>query len=118
MIGWMVHKAVGYLKIRYWGIKLERDIPPEFVITYHAERRAAERLPVRPNDLHGMTIRAWYQGEEPPGSFQPKNEANSIRFRTIRYRYYAKVVWVFGVRYNKQAGYAQKHLVTILPLRK
>lgn len=118
MIEWVVAKVIAYLKIRYWGIKLERKLAPEFVITMHAEKRATERLPAKATDIYGLTIRAWYKGEELPTSFQPKTEANSIRFRTIRYRYHAGVVWVFGVRYNKSAGYAQKHLVTILPVRK
>ena len=106
------------IKIRYWGLKFEDQMPPEFIVSRHAEERATERLTTSKAGVAEQTIRAWYKGVKPPASFDVTRKPDRYRYRKIAYRYHSGVVWVYGIRWVKQAGYQQKHLITILPIKK
>lgn len=110
---WVITK----FKAKYWGLRFEEDLPPEFIITNHAKYRASERVTTK-IDLAEHTIRAWYKGVKPPRQFDEEKRPPELRYRKIAYRYHSGVVWVYGIRWIRQAGYQQKHLITILPVKK
>lgn len=117
----MISKALfRLLKTKYWGVGFESELPPEFVITSHAEQRLKKRLDYSHRHmLPKLMLDAWYDGEEPPESFNPKKATRPTKhFKKFIYKYHAGYVWIWGVRYSKTIPDGQKHLITIYNWKK
>lgn len=114
----IVQWAIQALKCKYWGLRFEEELPPEFIVSHHATLRAQERITTSKTDMAEHTIRAWYKGTQLPDDFDTSRKPSKYRYKKIAYRYHSGVVWVYGLRWIKQAGYQQKHLITILPIKK
>lgn len=104
-----------WLQKRYWGVGFESELPPEFIVTTHAEMRLKKRLdyPHR-HKLPKIMLDAWYDGEEPPESFDPERASRPEKhFSRFVYKYYLGYVWIWGIRYTKTIPEGQKHLITV-----
>lgn len=114
---WLKKKIFRFLKIKYWGVGFELELPPEFIISTHADMRLRQRLVESKVDMPKLVIESWYDGENPPESFQP-NMANidpkmRKRFPKFKYKYYGNYIFIFGVRYSRFFHDGQKTLITI-----
>lgn len=109
-----------WLKTRYWGVGFESELPPEFVITNHAEQRLKKRLNyAHRHQIPKLMLDAWHDGDKPPADFDPKKASRPTKyFSKFIYKHYAGYIWIWGVRYNKQIPEGQKHLITIYNWRK
>lgn len=101
------------LKIKYWGLGYESKLPPEFIVTQHAQKRLKARLEY-PDRHRGaeLTMEAWYQGKVPPETFDQNRHRNS-HHKNYAYKYYSGYIWIYGLRWNEHLGVDQKFLVTI-----
>ena len=46
-------------QLQCWGVVFESDLPPEFVVSHHAEQRLAERVGVKKDKMVKMVMKAW-----------------------------------------------------------
>lgn len=113
------------MRIRYWGVELADDLPPEFVIEKHSSKRIDKRFPFVPDDEHHkkcMVARAWHNGtRDLPDDFDKNHKDRpgmERAFHNIRYTYYKDHIWVWGMFYNQDEHPLQvskKHLITVRP---
>jgi hypothetical protein len=104
MIKFLLKKFLRRLK--YWGCEFEYNIPPEFVISDHAEQRLKERFKCGDHKLKKVTVKAWYSNE-----FVDKSK---IKDNGRIYRSFNGNVFVFKARFNKRIMAEQKILVTVI----
>jgi hypothetical protein len=103
------------LAVSCWGVRLQNDLPPEFILSNHARRRIEERdFTSGAYEPMNITVRAWYEGKRLPSS---KGQATFVDqmplgFNFFEYRLYSGFVYVYGVRWHSKLGFAQKTLVT------
>lgn len=109
-----------WLKIRYWGVGFENDLPPEFVITNHAKLRLDKRLAYpHKNKITQLMLEAWYDGEETPDTFKKdKGHKPKKTFSRFVYKYYEGYIWIWGVNKSELIPDGQKYLITIYNWRK
>lgn len=103
------------LKTKFWGVGFESELPPEFVITNHAERRLKKRIQyAHRHQLPKLMLDAWYLGIDPPETFKPEKATRPEgHFHKFVYKYHMGYVWVWGIRFTKTIPGGQKHLITI-----
>ncbi len=112
LLSWLLRR----LEVSCWGVKLQDDLPPEFIISNHARSRIAERdFTSGAYEPMSITVRAWYEGTRLPSS---KGQATLVDrmplgFNFFEYRLYSGFVYVYGVRWHSKLGFAQKTLVTV-----
>lgn len=100
---------VRWFRIKYWGVRFENNIPPEFIITKHAQDRMIERLGCKTRDeMVKLVMLAWWNQANLPSWFMSNWARQSKKVR-YEYRYLGKVVYVFIVSRSGE----QKTLVTI-----
>lgn len=114
----IVNWVILYCKLACWGVALESDLPPEFIVSKHAVLRLGERDffsgAYEPQDL---TIRAWYEGErlkqsDPNASGQKRPNG----FNYFEYRKYTGYVYCYGIKIKRD--FNQKTLLTVYPYHK
>lgn len=93
-----------------WGIKIETDLPPEFIITEHAHEKIKKRFNCSPNKMYKIMLKAWKTTEAPSQEFIDKAGQN---FESGIYKMFNGYVFVFRIRYNNRLGFAQKYLITV-----
>lgn len=47
-------------RCKIWGVEFETEMPPEFLVTEHAERRLLERMRVSKRKLKETVVKAWH----------------------------------------------------------
>ena len=101
-----------YIEERYdiWGTKIETDLPPEFIITEHACEALEKRFNCSSDKFHKVMLKAW-KSTATPGYMYIK-EARKNHRKGI-YKMFNGFIFVFRLRYNKRAGFAQKYLITV-----
>jgi len=111
----LVRKILKYLKIKCWGIKLESELPPEFIISTHAEERLKERFrSMLLSDTSEIIIRAWFSNRDLPKKYDPPVQYDLGQFLQYKQTYFMGYVWIFGIRRIRKAGYTQKVLLTVI----
>lgn len=101
------------LKIKCWGVALEKEIPAEFVVTAHARKRFRERVQydLTNDGIRALTIKIYYRGRK----LTPEEARASVdvprALVDIQYRLWFGYVYVFGAK--PRGEYSQKYLVTI-----
>lgn len=93
-----------------WGIKIETDLPPEFIITEHALEKIKKRFNCNSDKMHKIMMKAWKTEETPSKEFIQKADLN---YERGIYKMFNGYVFVFRVRYNNRLGFAQKYLITV-----
>lgn len=101
-----------YIEKNYdcWGIKLEVDLPPEFIITEHADANMKLRFKCKPEKMYKIMLKAWKSEVIMPPAYigdRTKKHEHGI------YKMFNGFVFVFRTRYNKKLGFSQKYLVTV-----
>lgn len=108
---WLVRK----LKID--GVKSESELPPEFIISNHAIKRASQRFLLSEEELKEKMLNAWYGGEYMPKEFYiDKHELGYYsKWRNLQYKRFEGIIFIFRLLHNKQLGFSQKNLITVYP---
>lgn len=99
-------------KVKAWGVIFESDLPPEFVITIHAEERMSQRIKCRRDKMIKLAMKAWESKEKLDPVFLNRKEYQG-QVRGIEYRQLMGYVYIFNVRYVAIGNYYQKRLVTV-----
>ena len=93
-----------------WGVKFMSDLPPEYIISDHAEDRMAERFGCKKDKISKIVIKAWHSREKVKKEWLNKRKYfNQVKGAT--YRYFMGYIFVFKVYYQKD--YTQKKLLTV-----
>lgn len=100
-------------KMKYWGVKFERELPAEFIITTHAEARMVERFHCDPEKMRKIVLKAW-DSQETSNYVKMKVIKEALEGRKGTFRSFNGHVFIFETRWNKSLGYPQKILVTVL----
>jgi len=103
-----------YFKV--WGVQFETDLPPEFVISKHAEQRFEERLGCSKDKMAKVAVKAWSAPEPDLKKWGRKiyNYSFKDNAAKIHYREHMGFLFVFAV-YNKRMFLpAQKLLITLM----
>lgn len=113
----LVYWILAYLKVRYWGVALEKEIPAEFVVTAHARKRLRERVVagMSADDIRKMVIRVFFWGDKLTAEQARSSEDTPAGLVDFQYRQHAGFVYVFG--HKPRGEYTQKYLVTIYKYR-
>lgn len=99
---------------KVWGTKLEVDLPPEFIITQHAENKFKQRVCCNQNKKHKIIVKAWNSKEKiRPGFIRRSRKLYGNKI----YKLFNGYIFVFDIRYNRKAGFAQKFLITVFKLK-
>lgn len=93
-------------------VKYENELPPEFVITEHANERLQARVLIKPCKLRKIIVKAWHN-KQPVNPRLLDKLTRKPEYRNKHYRWFNGYIFVFSIRYNKTIGFAQKILVTV-----
>lgn len=101
------------LKVRYWGVALEGEIPAEFVITAHARKRFRERVryDYTNDEMRRHIIRVWFRGRKLTAEEARASEDTPRGLVDFQYREFLGFTYVFGMKLRNDI--VQKYLVTI-----
>ena len=105
-----------YFKL--WGATIETDLPPEFIITEHANRRIEERLKCNKDKVQKITVKAWNNKEILDQKYINQKEVIYYSKNNIRYKTFNGFVFVFALKFINRLGYSQKTLITVYPKNK
>ncbi len=93
-----------------WGVRFDSDLPPEFIITVHAEERMDERFRCNKDKVKKIIIKAWHSKDK-----VKKQWLNNRKYfglvRGATYKYFMGYIFVFKVYHHE--GYTQKKLITM-----
>lgn len=105
-----------YLKVRYWGVALEKEIPAEFVITAHARKRYRERVAeITGDNLRKLVIKIFFTGRKLSAVEARASDDMPRGLVDFQYILHADMVYVFG--HKPRGEYTQKYLVTLYKYR-
>ena len=93
-----------------WGMKIETNLPPEFIVTEHAYKKIKNRFKCNPNKIHKIMLKAWKTKETPSQKFIYKAKYNH---KDGIYKMFNGYVFIFRIRYNNKLGFSQKYLITV-----
>lgn len=101
------------LKIKCWGVALEKDIPAEFVVSAHARKRFRERVGdnLTNDGIRKLTIRIYFNGRKLTPEEARASDDVPRGLVDIQYRLWYGYVYVFGTK--PRGEYSHKYLVTI-----
>lgn len=97
---------------RVWGVEIESDLPPEFYVTTHAEKRMCDRMGCRLEKISKLVIKAWKSEEKIDQNFINRKMYFRKDERGIVYRKLMGFIFVFKVTHTKGL-YSQKRLITV-----
>lgn len=101
LLKWLMPKILPH--IRYWGVEYESKLPPEFIITHHAEQRLKERFKCNPVKTKKIVMKA----------FKSKVPINIPNDQGKIYRHFNGHTFVFDKQYRRQLLDYQKILITV-----
>lgn len=96
---------------RVWGVKIESDLPPEFYVTTHAEKRMCDRIGCKLEKIPNLVVKAWKSEEKITQGFVDQKMYFRKDQRGIVYRKLMGFIFVFKVVRSK--GFSQKRLITV-----
>lgn len=95
-----------------WGVLFESSLPPEFIVTSHAEDRLLTRFGCNRDKCKKITIKAWYSKEKVEQTWINKKEYFD-KTNDATYKYFMGHVFIFQVIHKRD--YSQKKLITLYP---
>lgn len=93
--------------------EFERNLPPEFFITSHAEERIKERIGCRKDKIARMVKKAWLSEIPVKKEFLNKKKYKRREYRNSIYKIFQGHVFIFRTRWIRQGGFNQKVLITV-----
>ena len=101
---------------KVWGVQFETDLPPEFVVSKHAEQRFTERLGCNKQKMAKITVKAWNAAEPDLKKWGRKIYNHSFKddAAKIQYREHMGFLFVFAVYPSRRPLASQKVLVTLM----
>lgn len=99
--------------VKIWGVEIESNLPPEFIITDHAFLRIKTRTNYDDKKIKKLVVKAWFSKEPVSKKFLSKIEDKIKRYGPTHYRSFLGNVYVFRAVYSKRLGHFQKKLVTV-----
>jgi len=106
----IIRWAVTYCKS--WGVEYETRLPPEFLITKHAEEGIKQRFNVSENKIKKVIIKSWYNKEKINNRVLCKLLRNRKYGRTS-YKIFNGFIFVFKCVFVSKLGINQKVLLTV-----
>lgn len=100
-------------KVKIWGVEIESNLPPEFIITDHAFLRLKTRTNYDEKKIKKLVVKAWFSKEVVSKKLFAKIEDKKRRHSFSHYRFFLGNLYVFDIVHNKKLGYSQKILVTV-----
>lgn len=102
--------------VKVWGVGFESDLPPEFVVSLHAEQRLIERMGCSRRKIPKVVMKAYY------GRSVPLPKLNTKRYYSAHHhpgknrvaREMMGYVFIFAYTQPRGAFPAQKVLVTVV----
>jgi len=95
---------------KVWGVRFASELPPEFIVSAHAEDRMVERFGCKKVKTSKIIIKAWHSREKVKKEWLNKRKYfNQIKGAT--YKYFMGYIFVFKVYRHKD--YSQKKLLTV-----
>lgn len=98
-------------KLQCWGVALETDLPPEFIITKHAHNRMSERFMCSEEKIKKIAIKAWYSKDY---THHVEYRSKVKGYKNSVYRIYQGYIFVFTEKNIANLHFNQKILVTVL----
>lgn len=106
-------------RIKREGLIIEEEIPvafssqlpPEYIITKHAEERLKERFTCRQDKLMKVTMKAWRSAL--PVQWWMIRAKKRLGYTNTVLKHFNGYIWVFAPLYNKSLGFSQKVLITL-----
>lgn len=102
-------------RAKMWGVCLPHELPPEFMVTRHAEHRLKERLFIGSSEeMKNHIIAAWYSKTHVPQEIKKDRRYTPPPWSgTLQYRIYRQRLYIFDERLNRKYQCMQKHLITV-----
>lgn len=95
-----------------WGVGLETNLPPEFLISSHATIRLKQRTPFSPEKYNKVVAKAWVSKIRVSNAFI--NTKNYHRDqKNVHYKMFCGYVFIFKEVYKHNLGTTQKILITV-----
>ena len=102
---------------KVWGVQFETDLPPEFIVSAHAEQRLLERVRCRKDKIQKLVVKAWYSKSVPIPKFEKTKNRTEYFYDRKRHNRVARecmgYVFIFAYEYNRHPFLPQKVLVTV-----
>jgi len=100
---------------KVWGVKFEvTDLPPEFIISVHAQERLIKRVGIKKEKIPKFVIRAWYSKDVDIKKLRYKKYNQFFRDQPKICREMMGYVFIFAVIENERVLANQKVLVTVI----
>lgn len=100
-----------YLKA--WGVEFQSNLPPEFIVTTHAEERIVQRIGCKKDKIAKLVMKAWSSQEKISEVFENRREYGRPGQKGIFYKQFMGYVFVFQVQYIQSHDYHRKKLITV-----
>lgn len=113
MVSILKKKLLLYLikDLKCWGVIPESDLPPEFIISFHAEEEIKERFKCAPHKMKRIILKAWKSKELVPLKYRERSAAEGERY--IQYRLFNGFIFIFKTILIRKYGFIQKKLITV-----
>ena len=114
-MNWLKKRIARWAGKKCFGVAMEHELSPEFVITNHAKHRMQKRLKYPEQiDMMETVLDAWHIGKEPPETFD-KNMGHKPkkRYKKLVYKYHLEYIFIFAIRDRERVWGGQKYLVTV-----
>ena len=102
---------------KVWGVEFESSLPPEFVISDHAEKRLNERVRMKPEKMKALVVKAWYAKPVNTPKLEKTQNRSSYYYGEERIcRELMGKIYVFAYAYgkNRRPFSVQKVLITVI----
>jgi len=100
---------------KVWGVKFDiTDLPPEFIISTHAQERLIKRVGIKVEKIPKFIIKAWYSKDVDVEKLRFKKYNQLFRDHPKICREMMGYVFIFVMIENKRMLANQKILVTVI----
>lgn len=114
-VNWIKKQIARWAGKRCFGVAMENELAPEFIITNHAKMRMQKRLNYPDKiDMMETVLDAWHRGKEPPESFdKDRGHKPKKHYKKLVYKYHLDYIFIFAIRDRERIWGGQKYLVTV-----
>jgi len=113
ILKYFVSRAIVLNRLKEWGIVFEYNLPPELIITDHADQRMKERFKCNPIKIKKIVMKAWNSPDMiPPNYIQKfisKQKSGKYSYKSFCGNYF-----IFKLIYKTRLVGYQKLLVTVI----
>lgn len=103
--------------IKLWGVKFETDLPPEFVISKHAEERLRNRVGVSKKKMSELVVKAWHTKDVQIPKLNKREYKAEHFYKYKRQKVCRELmgyIYVFAYSSGRAPFNSQKVLITVI----